>query len=144
VPVDRQHVHQHAGDLGLIVHDEDPQRRHVLGWSHHRWRRGRRRGHRQGHDERGAALGRALEAQRAAVALHDALAQGQAEAGALADGLRPEERLEDALARGGRDAGPVVDHPDLHLGPGYHPGGEGDRPGRGDGADGVMRVRHEI
>ncbi len=46
---------------------------------------------------------------------HHAVHHGQAQSGALADGLGGEERLEDAQLRGGIDAGAVVHHADGHV-----------------------------
>src|ERR1700691_4398395 len=63
--------------------------------------------------ERGAAFW-AIEAfDASAVFLHDAVADAEAEAGALADGLGGEERIEDLL--GGFDAGSAIGKLDDQL-----------------------------
>src|SRR5262245_6974064 len=53
--------------------------------------------------------------QRAAVVAHDAGADGQAEPGAFADGLRREERIEYATEMLWDDPAPVVTDRDPHL-----------------------------
>ncbi len=69
----------------------------------------RRRSRKREHDG-GAPAGRLLDAHAAVVALHDALDDGQAHAGALvgAQAVQAVEHLEDPLALVGRDADPVV------------------------------------
>src|SRR6185503_10257803 len=71
---------------------------------------------RQGEEQRGALAGRALGPDPAPVGLHDALADGEAEAGAAAvAALGLPETVENMrqLLRG--DTGTVVCHPDLEL-----------------------------
>ena len=59
-----------------------------------------------------------MRRQRAAMALDDAVADGQAQAGALAHGLGREEGLKNAGHHLGRNAGAVVvqrDHQEVRL-----------------------------
>ena len=64
--------------------------------------------HRQLHEERRAASRPRLEPDAPAVLLHDRVGDGQAEAGALADFLRREERVEDLRLHVVRNARAVV------------------------------------
>src|SRR3989441_35120 len=96
-------------DVGLVVHDEDPQLagrgpglRGVLG------RRGGRRGGRQPRGERGARARLRFEREPPAVLLQDTLADREAQPGALALGLCREEGLEYAPPDLVRDAGAAV------------------------------------
>ncbi len=105
---------QHQPEDLLVVDRQDPGRRSGPG-------RDRRRlhlrrplaGERNRHFEAGAAVFAAVDGDGSAVLLHDAVAQRQAQSGAVAGLLGGEERVEDARAQRVGNARPRVLDPEV-------------------------------
>ena len=111
-----QHLPDQLGDVGLVVDDKDPRaapdRRGRLATV---WGLGFGGGNRKADDKGGAGAVRGFGADGAVVRGDDAMAEGEADAGALADLLRREERVENAAADRLGDARTLVADAELDL-----------------------------
>src|SRR5918993_3937952 len=107
--------------------------------------RGAGRGDGERDAEGGAATGRALDGDVAGVLLHDAVGDGEAEAGAAPDALGREERVVEAGDVLGRDADAGVDDLDGDgaVGAAAALGGRAERDATARG-DGVARVQQQV